>query len=315
MAATTDSVLEAAVDLAREVVAEVSEHGVGEHLGFYLEGDRVGTHRFAALEPGYVGWHWAVVMSRAPRSRTATVSEVELLPGRGALLAPAWLPWSERLRPGDVGPGDVLPYQPDDPRLEQGYEQTSDEDADRLAIYELGLGRPRVLSPYGRDEAFKRWYEGDHGPNSDIARKAKAQCSTCGFFMKMAGSARLVFGVCANEWSPSDGRVVSMDHGCGAHSETDEPKRRSDWVQSDPVIDEGRMDVIERGELEPAVVDHAEESGSAASAPATRGDDAGSDAQDQHGTHTQGEPDSQSVTGRGALIVPGRADVATDASE
>ena len=28
------------------------------------------------------------------------------------------------------------------------------------------------------------------------------------------------FGVCANALSPSDGRLVSMDHGCGAHSET-----------------------------------------------------------------------------------------------
>ena len=28
-----------------------------------------------------------------------------------------------------------------------------------------------------------------------------------------------MFGACANEWSPSDGLVVSLDHGCGAHSE------------------------------------------------------------------------------------------------
>lgn len=307
MAALTDSVLEAAVDLAREVVAEVSEHGVGDHLGFYLEGDRVGTHMFAALEPGYVGWHWAVVMSRAPRSRTATISEVELLPGRGALLAPAWLPWAERLRPGDVGPADVLPYQPDDPRLEQGYEQTSDEDADRLAIYELGLGRPRVLSPEGRDEAFKRWYEGDHGPNAESARRSEAPCSTCGFFMKMAGSARLVFGVCANEWSPSDGKVVSMDHGCGAHSETDAPKRRSDWVQSEPVIDEGRMEVIDLREPDESTSE--ESAPEAEERPSRRRRTSDRTPGDEAKDETRGEVPARTdapVAGRGALIVPGR---------
>ena len=40
---------------------------------------------------------------------------------------------------------------------------------------------------------------------------------------------RQMFGVCANEWSPSDGKVVSLDHGCGAHSQTDVPSMPSDW--------------------------------------------------------------------------------------
>ncbi|GMA86385.1 hypothetical protein GCM10025868_16350 [Angustibacter aerolatus] len=52
----------------------------------------------------------------------------------------------------------------------------------------------------------------------------------------MAGALRQAFGVCAGEWSPSDGQVVSLDHGCGAHSEADvevEPER----VDA-PVLDE-----------------------------------------------------------------------------
>ncbi|MDO5494608.1 MAG: DUF3027 domain-containing protein [bacterium] len=243
----SDQVLAAAVDQAREAASEATEHGIGEHLGFYLEGDRVGTHMFAASEPGYVGWHWAVTLARTPRSRKPTINEVELLPGRGALLAPEWLPWAERLRPGDVGPGDVLPYQGEDHRLDQGYEQTDDVEADRVAIYELGLGRARVLSADGRAEAFTRWYEGEGGPNAEAAKKATAPCSTCGFFMKMSGSARRIFGVCANEWSPSDGRVVSLDHGCGAHSETDVRGRKGEWQQSEPVIDEGELDSFELG--------------------------------------------------------------------
>lgn len=254
-----DQTLQGALDLARQAAAETAGTEVGEHLGFYLEADRVGTHLFEALEAGYRGWHWAVTLARAPRSRTATVCEVEMIPGKGALLAPAWLPWAERLQPGDLGPGDALPYQQDDPRLDQGYEQTDDEEADRLAIVELGLGRARVLSAEGRAAAFTRWYEGEHGPNAAVAKSAKAQCSTCGFFLKVAGSGRRIFGVCANEWSPSDGRIVSVDHGCGAHSETDAPKPRGDWRQSAPVVDEKDLEVVEINPILPEVVTREED--------------------------------------------------------
>lgn len=241
-----DPVLTGAVELARTAAEEVALPGeVGEHLGATIDGERLATHRFAATMPGYVGWSWAVTLARPPRARTATVCEVELLPGDGALLAPAWVPWAERLQPGDVGATDTLPYTVDDPRLEQGYEATGDEDADQLAIWELGLGRPRVLSPQGRRQALTRWYEGDHGPEAPIAKAATAPCSTCGFFMTMAGSARLLFGVCANEWAPDDGRVVSVDHGCGAHSETDVPHQTSEWRLSRLILDEMDLEVVD----------------------------------------------------------------------
>lgn len=242
---SADSVLSAAVDVAHEAATGVAGARVGEHLGYHAEGDRIGTHLFESLDPGYRGWQWAVTVARSPRSRHATVCEVSLVPGEGALVSPPWVPWAERLQPGDLGTQDVLPYQGDDVRLEQGYEQTDDEEADRLAIWELGLGRPRVLSAEGRARTFARWYEGDHGPNAPSARQAKAQCATCGFFMKIAGAGRVVFGVCANEWSPSDGRIVSVDHGCGAHSETDGPKAGGEWVQSVPVIDENDLEVVD----------------------------------------------------------------------
>ena len=131
------------------------------------------------------------------------------------------MPYAERLAPGDVGPGDVTPYVADDPMLVAGFEATGDEDVDEVALWELGLGRHRVLSAEGREAAAQRWYDGEAGPTAAVAVKAPAPCSTCGFFVPMAGALRAVFGVCANEWSPSDGRVVSLDHGCGAHSEAD----------------------------------------------------------------------------------------------
>ncbi|MFC7404579.1 DUF3027 domain-containing protein [Georgenia alba] len=239
-----ETVLAGAVDLARRAAQETAREGqVGEHLGFVVEGERLLTHLFDSLVPGYKGWRWAVSVARPPRGRTATVCEVNLVPGDAAILAPDWVPWAERLSPGDVGPGDVLPYVEEDERLEPGYEATG-EDADELAIFELGLGRERVLSPAGRDQAMTRWYEGDHGPFAAAAKAARAQCSTCGFFLKLAGAPRAVFGVCANEWSPSDGQVVSMDHGCGAHSETRGPEPASMWQTSDPVVNERDLEVL-----------------------------------------------------------------------
>jgi hypothetical protein len=231
MAAHRDAVLDSAIELARQAAEEVAGDPtlVGEHLGFDHEGERLVAHRFATTAGGYVGWAWTVVVARVPRGRTATVCEVALLPGEGALLAQPWVPWSERLRPGDVGPGDVLPYLTDDERLDQGYEATGDQDADALAIVELGLGRPRVLSATGRAQAAARWRAGSHGPMAPAALAASAPCSTCGFLVLLAGSLRAEFGVCANEWSQDDGRVVSMDHGCGAHSETDLVVPPSEW--------------------------------------------------------------------------------------
>ena len=229
--ATLDAVLRAAVDLARTAAEEVagSPDLVGEHVAAVVEGERLVAHQFRSTAPGYPGWQWTVTLARVPRGRTPTVCEVALLPGEDAILAPAWVPWAERIQPGDVGPGDVLPYQADDDRLDQGYEATGDVDVDTVAIHELGLGRRRVLSRRGRDDASARWYTGSRGPTAPIAVAAEQSCSTCGFLVLLAGSMRSTFGVCANEWSPEDGRVVSMDHGCGAHSETDVPPPRSEW--------------------------------------------------------------------------------------
>jgi hypothetical protein len=220
----TDAVLGGAVEVARACAVEVAddEGHVGEHLGFEIEDERLVTHSFACLNPAYRGWRWAVTVTRAPRARSVTVAEAVLLPGTDALLAPEWVPWSERLQAGDLGVGDLLPTSPDDERLEPGYAQApagvEDDGVDQLAVWELGLGRERVLSPIGRDDAVDRWYSGAHGPHAPIAEAAPARCSTCGFLTLMAGSLRRVFGVCTNEYSPSDGRVVSFDHGCGAHS-------------------------------------------------------------------------------------------------
>ena len=219
----------AAIELARHALEEVTDPiTVGEYVAAAPDAERLVTHLFDCTLSGYRGWRWAVTLSRVPRSRTATVCEVELLPGEEALLAPAWVPWAERLEPGDITRSDRLPRKETDERLEPGWEATG-EDADAVALDELDLGRPRVLSAQGVASAAERWYGGDHGPDAEGVRKAHATCSTCGFFVPMAGALRAIFGVCANEWATDDGSVVSLDHGCGAHSETDLPDQGPEW--------------------------------------------------------------------------------------
>lgn len=250
--AAADATLDAAVEQARLAAEEVAgAANVGEHLGAHADAERLVTHDFACLDPAYRGWRWAVTVTRASRSKTVTVDDAVLLPGAGALLAPAWVPWNERLKPGDLGVGDLLVTEEDDDRLEPGYMATGSldeeppdgaDDVDRVAVWELGLGRPRVLSPTGRDDAIDRWYSGDRGPSAPIALAAPAPCSTCGFFLPLAGAMRRVFGVCANEFSPGDGTVVSADHGCGAHSEIAVVPGHVDITR--PVVEEIGYDVI-----------------------------------------------------------------------
>lgn len=221
-----DAVCKAASELARDAIVAVApaEH-VGEYLAATAEEERVVTHRFKCTAPGYRGWFWAVTVARAPRARNVTVNEVVLLPGDEALLAPAWVPWSQRVEPGDLGVGDVLPTPVDDERLAAGWSgvddlaAASDDVPLRPPGWELGIGRKRVLSGVGRDQAAARWLAGPTGPATAMARSAPGRCATCGFLMPIGGPTGGAFGICANVLSPADGRVVALDFGCGAHSE------------------------------------------------------------------------------------------------
>lgn len=227
-----------AVDLARDAALEAASVSlsVGDHLGVIVEADRVVTHHFDCTHPGYRGWRWAVTVARASRAKKVTVDEVVLLPGDDSLVAPAWVPWADRIEAGDVAPGVLMPTPEEDPRLEPGYtagEYAADTDpaeasAMRAVVAELGLGRERVLSAYGRDEAAERWLDSDGGPDNDMTRQAPANCETCGYFLRLSGSMGVLFGACANEYSPSDGRVVSVHHGCGGHSDVESAEKPSE---------------------------------------------------------------------------------------
>ncbi|MGY0024813.1 DUF3027 domain-containing protein [Streptomyces sp. YJ-C3] len=297
---TPDRLCAEAVDLARTAAEEAAAPGVvGEHVETVVEGDRVVTHLFECKEFGYRGWRWAVTVARASRAKYVTLDETVLLPGPDALLAPEWVPWSERLRPGDLGPGDLLPTEADDLRLEPGYSgedapppnaPVSEEMAELVeaedvevtegpvsdlpvvpsrgsiaaVAEELGMRRARVLSRYGLHVAADRWEE-SFGAKTPMAQAAPATCVSCGFLSPIGGSLGQAFGVCANEFSPADGRVVSLSYGCGGHSEAavmPKPPR-----PAAPVIDETLVDALPL-RLEP-------DAGSVGAAPAEGADDLG----------------------------------------
>jgi Protein of unknown function (DUF3027) len=257
-----DEVCAQAVDLARGAADELAgAGGVGDYLGAEADGERVVTHLFRCLDPAYRGWQWAITVARASRAKTVTVSESLLVPGPEAILAPQWVPWRERLRPGDLGVGDILPAPADDERLvptaalqgDDGVEDLTEVASEVAGLAEPAVGVPvpadlspcraRVLSAIGRDETALRWYDGEPGPRSPLAHAAPGLCRACGFFVRLGGPLGQVFGVCANSYAPDDGRVVSVDHGCGAHSEAMLPTMTGQ--PSVPVIDELGYDLVD----------------------------------------------------------------------
>lgn len=239
------AVLMGAVEEARAAIVENSgEDSVGEYLGAGFEDPTSATHRFLARLPGYRGWQWAVVVAAFPGAAQATISEVVLVPGPTALLAPKWVPWDERIRAGDLSPGDLLAPSPDDPRLVPGYTATGDPQIDEVAV-EIGLGRRQVLSLWGRHDAAQRWHDGDYGPGSAMARGTKRTCRDCGFYLPLGGALGVLFGVCANEYA-ADGHVVDAEYGCGAHSDTPAPAGTGSPLY-DP-YDDGVLDMVERAD-------------------------------------------------------------------
>lgn len=87
--------------IARSALAEITAAGTfGDFLTETDEGQGVYTLLFAATMGGYPGWHWTVSVAELP-DEAPTVLEAELMPGDGSLLAPEWVPWSERLAAGE----------------------------------------------------------------------------------------------------------------------------------------------------------------------------------------------------------------------
>lgn len=234
-----DAVLADAVDLARQAAVETSGNDdVGEHLGYTDDAERLGSHRFAITSPGYRGWHWTVTVARVSRSKLVTVCEVELLPGDDALLSPAWVPWAERLEPADVGPNDVLPDGANDERVVPGYSPADGDPVDLAhdaqAIIELGAWREQVPSRQTLMEAGTRWEERLPVGGRSFATDPHA------FIVPLSGLLGQVYGVCVNEFSPDDGKIVRLDQVSSVPVQQGESE--SVWPDSAPFIDEIMLD-------------------------------------------------------------------------
>ncbi|WP_410581617.1 DUF3027 domain-containing protein [Amycolatopsis sp. lyj-108] len=230
-----------AVDLARTaVLADAGAEQVGAHVGVDREDAVSASHLFEATVSGYRGWRWSVTVALAGEEEPITVSEVVLIPGPEARVAPAWVPWDRRVQAGDLGVGDIFPVEKDDPRLAPAYLQSDDPAVEEVAK-EAGLGRVHVLSRHGRLDAAARWHSGEFGPRSDMARSAPDVCGSCGFFVPLAGSLSAAFGACTNDISPADGHVVDVEYGCGAHSEI-EVEVTSSVPVAELVYDDSLMD-------------------------------------------------------------------------
>ena len=262
-----------AIDTAHE------PEDVGEFVTSEAHDDGVTDFRFEALMKGYEGWQWSVTLYHDVELDHWTIDESSLIPTDKALLPPKWVPWKDRLLPSDLSVTDSIGTPEDDERLDDGIgideavsrteelnaEQQAvetvqaqeggspDEQADALTAVEdvveageeLDLSRRAVLSDLGQTQTAQRWYEGPHGPKSLSTKTADGNlCSTCGFFIPLAGSLKTMFGVCANRWSPDDGKVVSVDHGCGEHSEIRPPEPSRMWVQTKPAYDDLHIDVV-----------------------------------------------------------------------
>lgn len=242
---TARRLTDAVADARSAAEADAGHEGVGAHVETVPEHDTALTHMFEAAVPGYRGWRWAVTLACAGPDEPVTVDEVVLLPGPDALVAPEWLPWTERVQASDLGVGDVLPAEVDDSRLVPGYlgSELSDEPEIARLNPELGLGRARVLSGHARLDLAQRWRDGEHGPDSEMARKAPGACASCGFYLPLAGALSAAFGACGNELSPADGQVVHAEYGCGAHSEVE--------VDSSPAVPVAEL-VYDDAELDTA---------------------------------------------------------------
>jgi len=69
---------------------------VGDYIRTDEEEENLRSYIFQSTLRGYVGWFWSVTIYQ-PEGQAPTISEVVMMPSEAALVAPKWVPWSERL--------------------------------------------------------------------------------------------------------------------------------------------------------------------------------------------------------------------------
>ncbi|MGO3358296.1 MAG: DUF3027 domain-containing protein [Bifidobacterium crudilactis] len=153
----------------------------------------------------------------------------------------------EAVRAEDASASATVPSSilADDKATSEEFSRNAEDLADAAVAFHLT--RSHVMTAEGRAETAKRWYAGQHGPKSLSTKTADGlTCEECGFLIPLQGELGRMFAVCANKWSPDDGKVVSLDHGCGEHSEIEAAEASPLWVQSEPAYDDVHVDIVRR---------------------------------------------------------------------
>ena len=129
-ATTVDERLLSAHDLARAALLEITPAStVGEPAGYTIEDGGVVSLRFYNRLAGYPHWFWTVSVA-VVEGAEPTVLEVELLPGEGALLAPEWVPWAERLAEYQAAQAALAESQEADADADESDDLDEDDDDD-----------------------------------------------------------------------------------------------------------------------------------------------------------------------------------------
>ncbi len=82
--------------IARQALGEITRPANVGALRDVVVADDVATVRFSTTQGGYPGWYWTVSIAVNP-GMEPSVLETELMPAEGALVAPDWVPWADRL--------------------------------------------------------------------------------------------------------------------------------------------------------------------------------------------------------------------------
>ncbi|OIU88829.1 DUF3027 domain-containing protein [Microbacterium sp. AR7-10] len=129
MTSTPDALAETARELALAALHEITPPTtVGPAAGYSVEESGAVSLRFQNRLPGYPGWFWTVTVAQVDDSEP-TVLEVELMPGDGALLAPDWVPWAERLAEYRAHQAELAAQTADAP-VDDSHEDDDSEDDD-----------------------------------------------------------------------------------------------------------------------------------------------------------------------------------------
>ena len=207
-----------------------------------------------APAPGYR--RLALVGHRRPRPRGRRPSPSTrscCCPATRRSWRPPWVPYRERIQPGDLSPGRPAARRgrrpaPGARRTPSATTRSTPTTRRRSAQVadDLGLGRVRTLSPEGRDLAAQRWYDGDGGPESPLAQSRPGRLHDLWLPGPARRPARRSCSACAPTATPTTTAGWSRSTTAAA------PTPRSSWPRStsrsplpDPVFDTLSPDEVE----------------------------------------------------------------------